>query len=98
MASDPNSGCDVADYFPSILPNVITPDVVDGKNDYFVIDNIELFPNAQLRVWNRLGVMVYEAQPYTNRFRAEGLPTGTYFYQFDTGRGKTYKGWIEVLK
>ena len=98
LASDPNSGCDVADYFPSILPNVITPDVVDGKNDYFVIDNIELFPNAQLRIWNRLGVLVYEAQPYTNRFRAEGLPTGTYFYQFDTGRGKTYKGWIEVLK
>ncbi len=98
LASDPNSGCDVADYFPSVLPNVITPDVVDGKNDYFVVDNIELFPNAQLRIWNRLGVLVFEAQPYTNRFRAEGLPTGTYFYQFDTGRGKIYKGWIEVLK
>lgn len=71
----------------------VTPDG-DGLNDYFIIDNIEQFPNNHVSIYNRWGRKVYETQSYNSRgnvFRgyAEGngvvgrgemLPTGTYYY------------------
>ena len=66
----------------------------DGKNDYFYIENIQMYSNNQVEIYNRWGVKVYETTNYDsagNVFRgySEGrvtinkdkaLPTGTYFY------------------
>lgn len=66
----------------------------DGKNDYFLIDNIRNFPNNTVQIYNRWGVKVYETSNYDsngNVFKgySEGrvtlnknkkLPTGTYYY------------------
>lgn len=66
----------------------------DGKNDYFLIDNIIQYPNNTVEIYNRWGVKVYETTGYDssgNVFRgySEGrstlnkgelLPTGTYYY------------------
>lgn len=71
----------------------VSPDG-DGVNDYFIIDNIEQFPNNQVTIFNRWGRKVFETRSYNsngNVFRgyAEGnaivnkgdmLPTGTYYY------------------
>lgn len=71
----------------------VTPDG-DGMNDYFIIDNINLFPNNHVSIYNRWGRKVYETQSYNSKgnvFKgyAEGvdvvgkgemLPTGTYYY------------------
>ncbi|MGG5506929.1 MULTISPECIES: gliding motility-associated C-terminal domain-containing protein [unclassified Myroides] len=73
--------------------NLVTPDG-DGKNDYFLIDNLQKYPNNRMEIYNRWGVKVYETTNYgssDNVFRGysdgratvkkkEKLPTGTYFY------------------
>ncbi|MDM1384181.1 gliding motility-associated C-terminal domain-containing protein [Myroides marinus] len=76
-----------------VIYNLVTPDG-DGKNDYFIIDNINKFPNNSVEIYNRWGVKVYDTKNYDsagNVFRGysdgrvtinkgEKLPTGTYFY------------------
>ncbi|WP_121967297.1 gliding motility-associated C-terminal domain-containing protein [Myroides sp. N17-2] len=76
-----------------VIYNLVTPDG-DGKNDYFIIDNINRFPNNTVEIYNRWGVKVYDTKNYDsagNVFRGysdgrvtvsknEKLPTGTYFY------------------
>ncbi|MEE4000732.1 gliding motility-associated C-terminal domain-containing protein, partial [Tenacibaculum sp. FZY0031] len=73
--------------------NAVSPDG-DGSNDFFRINGIENYPNNNLKVFNRWGVLVYQTDAYGangNLFRgiSEGratvskdqkLPTGTYFY------------------
>ncbi|EHQ43562.1 gliding motility-associated C-terminal domain-containing protein [Myroides odoratus] len=76
-----------------IIYNLVSPNG-DEKNDYFYIENIQMYPNNQVEIYNRWGVKVYETTNYDsadNVFRgySEGrvtinkdkaLPTGTYFY------------------
>lgn len=65
----------------------------DGLNDYFIIDNINLFPENNVTIYNRWGKKVYETSNYNsngNVFKGfsehgnvksgEMLPTGTYYY------------------
>ncbi len=66
----------------------------DGHHEYFEIEGIEDFPENTVRIFNRWGVLVYEASGYNNdevsfRGLSEGrvtiarkkmLPTGTYYY------------------
>ncbi|MRX65719.1 gliding motility-associated C-terminal domain-containing protein [Maribacter luteus] len=63
----------------------------DGKNDYLVLDGIEVSPNNSLQIFNRYGVLVYSKENYQNEFdgtsnresvisRDMGLSTGIYFY------------------
>ncbi|MGL5274665.1 gliding motility-associated C-terminal domain-containing protein [Myroides sp.] len=76
-----------------VIYNLVTPDT-DGKNDYFIIDNINKFPNNTVEIYNRWGVKVFGTHNYDsvgNVFngysegrvtidKGEKLPTGTYFY------------------
>ncbi|MEC4115243.1 gliding motility-associated C-terminal domain-containing protein [Myroides pelagicus] len=76
-----------------IIYNLVTPNG-DDKNDYFIIDNIERFPNNSVEIYNRWGVKVYETDSYNSRGnvftgysdgrvtvkKEEMLPTGTYYY------------------
>ncbi|SDQ78689.1 gliding motility-associated C-terminal domain-containing protein [Flagellimonas zhangzhouensis] len=73
--------------------NGITPNN-DGINDYFQINGIEIYPNNNLKIFNRWGVLIYEADGYGLDSKwfygvSEGratlqkdreLPSGTYFY------------------
>jgi hypothetical protein len=84
----------------------------DGKNDAFVIDCISRFPNNNVKIFNRAGVKVYEADGYDNIekvFRGLGeigvyttgndLPVGTYFYIIDKRDGsKARTGYLELVK
>ncbi len=81
----------------------------DGINDYFVIKNIELYPNNHVLILNRWGNKLYEGNPYMNQWDGrnyEGgnigtdvLPVGTYFYILDLGDGsKAKKGYIYIAK
>lgn len=58
-----------------VIYNLVTPDG-DGKNDYFIIDNINKYPNNRVEIYNRWGLKVYETTGYdpkgdgsTNVFR-----------------------------
>lgn len=73
--------------------NGITPNG-DGINDHFQINGIEAYPDNTLKVFNRWGALVYEAEGYGTGNKlftgvSEGkatvskenkLPGGTYFY------------------
>ena len=66
----------------------------DGINDYFKIAGIEKYPNNTVKVFNRWGVLVYEAKGYglgdklfmgisegrITIAKNQKLPAGTYFY------------------
>ncbi|MBL4888205.1 MAG: gliding motility-associated C-terminal domain-containing protein, partial [Flavobacteriaceae bacterium] len=77
--------------------NIIIHDIMspngDSKNEFFKIVNIEAFPDNNVEIYNRWGVLVYETRGYggNNVFRgmSEGrqtikeedmLPVGTYFF------------------
>ena len=46
-----------------VIYNLVTPDG-DGKNDYFIIDNINKYPNNRVEIYNRWGVKVFETTGY----------------------------------
>lgn len=82
----------------------------DGQNDFFIIDCITNFPSNNVKVFNRSGVLVYEADGYNNNdvsFKGTGekgvylqginLPAGTYFYIIDKRDGsKPVAGFLEL--
>jgi len=65
---------------------VITPNG-DGQNDFFVpvSDILVRFPNNEIFIFNRWGVLVFQAKPYANNwdgtnFQGQNLPQSTYYY------------------
>ncbi len=66
----------------------------DGNNDVFYIDGITKYPNNSVEIYNRWGVLVYQAKKYNNTDvsfdgksrgrttinRDDNLPEGTYYY------------------
>ena len=64
----------------------------DGINDFFVIEELAEFENNVLQIYDRNGLLVYEAENYINEFNGEtgrsiaaidrdsGLAQGIYYY------------------
>ena len=60
----------------------------DQNNDYWQIDNIELYPDALVEVFNRWGDRVYSTKRYVNawngafkgEYKNKKLPSATYYY------------------
>ena len=109
-----NSGCSVNQVFdlgctplvPIVVPQLITPNN-DGKNDLWIIQNVEQYPDMKVWVYNRWGNLVYQSQPYQNNWNGyytEGgnvngpLPASTYFYLIDTMKKSQdpIKGYLEI--
>jgi gliding motility-associated-like protein len=79
--------CDVTVY------NFVSVDN-DGLNEVFMIDGITFYPDNNVQIFNRWGILVYEINSYNNvdksfKGRSEGrvtvevnsnLPEGTYYY------------------
>jgi gliding motility-associated-like protein len=94
---DINSSCDVLVY------NGFTPNG-DGVNDFFVIDNIEKYPNNNVQIFNRWGDKVFKTSRYDNatnnwdgKFNGKPVTSGTYFYLILNDNGKVLKkGWLEL--
>jgi len=104
-----------------IFPNVITPNG-DGINDVFAIENLNTninpedpdgYRNNRLKIYDRWGKKVYDAQNYdtyaksgtiypgNQMFDASGLQDGVYYYSFEyKGKAKTitFNGSITVLR
>jgi gliding motility-associated-like protein len=82
--------------------NILTPDG-DGKNDTWMVKNIQLFPNNTVTVYDHSGRVVYTKKGYTNdwngTFSGAPLNEDTYYYFIDLGPGeRKVKGYITVIK
>jgi gliding motility-associated-like protein len=83
------------------VPQIITPNQ-DGKNDTWVINNIDYFTNNSVEIFNRWGNRVFYETPYNNSWdgksdRGVDLPDGTYFYVINLGNGsKPQTGYIII--
>jgi len=86
-------------FYSGITPND------DGKNDTWIIDNIEMFPENKVQIYNRWGNQVWSGDNYDNKTvlweglnNAGGILTdATYFYVAEVG-GTIYKGWVELTR
>lgn len=81
IAYDPMT-CTTEHYFYELIVNPIIPNVIspnnDGFNDRFVIQGLK--PKTRLEIYSRWGQKVFESNRYDNRWDAEGLSEGTYYY------------------
>ena len=78
----------------------------DGVNDGWVIENIALYPNNVVRIYNRSGKVVFEKKGYDNTWKGfsnktssgKKLPVGAYYFtvEFNTPGAKPAKGWIYI--
>jgi gliding motility-associated-like protein len=84
------------DFSAGTVPNVITPND-DGKNDYFMLDE-HLVGSATLKVINRWGKEVYYADSYENKWNANDLADGIYFFVLKAPCIGTNKGVLHILK
>lgn len=69
----------------SAIPNTFTPNN-DGINDWFLIPGIEKLPNAEVRIYNVYGKLLYSTKdyltsPWSGMNNGRPHPIGSYLYQ-----------------
>ncbi len=85
-----------------IIPNLFTPNN-DGYNDTWQIENIGLFPNAVVEIYNRWGDIVFESEKgypsaWDGTWNGKQLPFGAYVFILDLGNGEEPINGIVTLK
>lgn len=103
------NGCDVsADevqvrvFDDLVFRNTFTPNG-DGINDRWSIEGLESFPDAQVLIFNRYGMRVFESRGYGKAwdglFQGREMPAGAYYYTITLSPGKApYRGSITLLR
>ncbi|MCB9203587.1 MAG: gliding motility-associated C-terminal domain-containing protein [Flavobacteriales bacterium] len=84
------NGCTATDsILVEVTPGIVFPDGItpngDGINDTWIIDNIDLFDDAIVEVYNRWGQLLFQSAPgypvpWDGKFKGKDLPVGTYYY------------------
>ena len=94
------------EYIEVDVSQLITPNN-DGVNDFWEITNLHVYPDHEVRVFNRWGTLVYRSSPYLNDWygtwetdggNGEFLPSATYYFIVETnyGEGKMLRGALEI--
>lgn len=85
------------------IANIVVPNG-NGKNKYWVIENITSYPDNTVYIYNRWGQEVFKAKNYQNDWGAvsekgDQLPDGSYYYvvTFDSSP-IVHKGVISILQ
>ncbi|MBB5438121.1 gliding motility-associated-like protein/uncharacterized repeat protein (TIGR01451 family) [Pedobacter sp. AK017] len=92
----------VIEDYNLVANNVLTPNG-DGKNDFFTVKNIDMYPNNEVRIFDRAGRSVYSKRGYNNEWdgtlNGSPLDEDTYYYIIDFGNGvKAKKGFISIVR
>lgn len=105
------SGCNVVktidievkdDYKTLIANNIITPNG-DGVNDVWIVQNLDLYPNNEVVIFDRAGRVVFKQFDYKNTWdgtlNGVALPEDTYYYALyiNSGKGKL-TGFITIVR
>jgi gliding motility-associated-like protein len=85
-----------------VVTNILTPNG-DGKNDVWSIQDIQLFPNNIVTVYDRGGRTIYTKHGYTNdwngTYGGSPLTEGTYYYIVDLGpQQRKFNGYITIVR
>lgn len=93
----------ITDGFSVTATNLLSPNG-DGKNDVWIINDIERYPDNEVTVFDRSGRVMFNAKNYQNNWTGQlagkPLSEGTYYYALRlTKGGKTVykKGFITIL-
>lgn len=80
----------------------------DGYNDNFIILNVENYPGNSLKIFNRWGEVIYQAQPYNNEWNGTNnrggsminnqVTDGIYYFEFYDGVGNNATGKITLVR
>jgi len=93
FVTDANGCVGLDTVLVEVLPEVqitsgFTPNG-DGVNDRWIIDNMELFPNNVVHIFNRWGTSIYKAKSYNmanawdGTYEGDPVPVGTYYYAIE---------------
>jgi gliding motility-associated-like protein len=85
-----------------LIPNTFSPNK-DGINDYWEISNLNLYPDANVRIFTRTGQKVFESngyrKPWDGTKSGNILPIDTYYYIIEPGSGRPpVKGYVTIIK
>ena len=89
-----------------VLYNVFSPNG-DGIHDFWEINNIELYPEALIEVYDRNGRKVFFRRDYQNTYEiafsgndkdGNKLSSGVYYYVIDFNQEKTLKGVLTIIR
>ncbi|MFO7879171.1 MAG: gliding motility-associated C-terminal domain-containing protein [Bacteroidales bacterium] len=84
------------------IPNAFTPNG-DDNNDTWIIENLEMFPKALVKVYNRWGQVVYSGMPGDEPWDGKDINgkrvnTGSYLYHIEIYTDtKPYTGVVTVV-
>ena len=93
-------------FKPIHVPNAFSPNG-DSNNESWVIEGLETYPEAEVKIFNRWGNIVYQSTGYlqVNEWKGESngepVPAGTYYYIIDPKHekgGGVYTGNLTVIK
>ena len=90
-----------SDY--KVTPQTLITPNGDGKNDVWVIKNIDAYPDNEVKIFDASGRLVYRKQRYNNSwdgtYNGQILPTGSYAFIIYFGSDKALvKGYLTILK
>ncbi|MBC9933037.1 Ig-like domain-containing protein [Chitinophaga qingshengii] len=82
--------------------NILTPNG-DGKNDRWVIRNLDSYPNNEVTIYDRTGRVIFHRRNYSNDWdgtlNGHPLAEGTYYYLLKMdGTDKVAKGFITIIR
>lgn len=83
------------------IPSAFTPNG-DGINDDWVIRNIDKYPNCNLRVFTREGVVIFSSdgykKPWDGSLNGHMAPSDTYYYELNLTDDDVREGTISVFR
>ena len=85
-----------------IIYNTFTPNN-DNVNDTWHIENIDLYPNNFVEIYNRNGNLVFNAEYYQNdwdgKYDGKELPSASYYYLINLGEeSDVFKGYVTIIR
>lgn len=88
---------------PLRIPNAFTPNG-DGREDTWEIERIGNLGGNRVIVFNRWGGKVFETQNYQRgnewdgTIKGQAAPIAAYYYLITLSSGRSYTGWVTILR
>ena len=84
------------------IPNSFSPNG-DGINDFWMIKNIASYPQAEVKIFNRHGALIFTVSKnfikWDGTINGNPVPAGTYYYMINlTENQPVISGWLGIFR